>query len=595
MQTLSGDDALTAALGAVSRLGTSQDRERLSDIRDRLAAQRLRVLIAGEAKRGKSTLVNALLGRTVLPAGVTPLTAVATTVRYGGEPWIEVTFADGRDERDGLTALDDLVTERGNPGNRRGVHRVIVYVDAPVLMGGVELVDTPGTGSVYSWDTDAAYDALETMDAAIFVLTGDPPVSASERDLLRRVGELSVTTFVVLNKADRLDPEELTEASAFTSHVVAEASGAQDGPVAEVTVYPMSARAALTPEGDPGFGVFAADFEAYLKEHRAGHLRQSVAAHVRRIALSLLDEVELTRRAAQLRAGDAAQRVEEFEARLAEVTVHGRDALAVVNAESGRLLFALNDAADAAGPRLRKTVGRELDDLLEGDLNTASPADIERQGRERVVTLATKEAGRWRDNQTDQLERGLAEVDARLADDLRGKLELLRHSAAELLDLDLAVPDPGGRLTRDSRFFFSTGEDAGQTELLTGMIRRSLPGEVGRRRARDHVRQAAAELVTSQVGRARADLQYRLAEATRKLARVVEQRYADGTERMSSGLRAAAELRQASDQEAARQLSDLDRREAELRQALSLLAPQGDGSHNGSGDEARRNRGAVRH
>jgi hypothetical protein len=124
---------------------------------------------------------------------------------------------------------------------------------------------------------------------------------------------------------------------------------------------------------------------------------------------------------------------------------------------------------------------------------------------------------------------------------------------------------------------------------------RSLPGVVGRGRAGHPVGLGGAELDTSQVGRARADLQYRLAEATRKLVRVVEQRYADGTERMSSALRAAAELRQASDQEAARQLTYLDRREAELRQALSLLAPEGDGSHNGSGDEARRNRGAMPH
>jgi GTP-binding protein EngB required for normal cell division len=571
MQTSRGDDALAAALGAMSRLGTRQDRERLADVRDRMDSQRLRVLIAGEAKRGKSTLVNALLGRSVLPAGVTPVTAVATTVRYGNEPRTEVTFSDGRDERHGLAALDDLVTERGNPGNRRGVHRVIVYVDAPVLMGGVELVDTPGTGSVYSWDTAAAYDALETMDAAIFVLTGDPPVSASERDLLGRVGELSVTTFVILNKADRLDPEELTETSAFTRRVVAGAFTVENGPTAEVTVYPMSARAALTPEGDPGFSVFAADFEAYLKERRADHLRLSAAAHVRRIALSLLDEAELTRRAAQMQAGDAAQRVEEFEARLAEVAVHGRDALAVVNAESGRLLFALNDAADDAGPQLRAEVGRELDDLLDGDLKAASPADIERKGREHLVALVSKAAGRWRENRTEDLERGLAEVDARLADDLRGKLAVLRNFAAEVLDLNLAVPDPGGRLTRDSRFFFSTGEDAGQTELLAGVIRRSLPGEVGRRLAREHVRQAAADLVTSQVGRARGDLQYRLAEATRKLVRIVDQRYADGTERMSSGLRAAAELRRASDDEAARQLSDLSEREAELRRALRLL------------------------
>ena len=47
---------------------------------------------------------------------------------------------------------------------------------SPVLAGGVELVDTPGTGSVFQWDTDAAHRALESMDAAVFVLTADPPV-----------------------------------------------------------------------------------------------------------------------------------------------------------------------------------------------------------------------------------------------------------------------------------------------------------------------------------------------------------------------------------------------------------------------------------
>jgi hypothetical protein len=75
---------------------------------------------------------------------------------------------------------------------------------APVLARGVELVDTPGTGSVYAHNTAAAEAALETMDAAVLALTADPPVSASERELMARVAELSVTMFVVLNKADYL-------------------------------------------------------------------------------------------------------------------------------------------------------------------------------------------------------------------------------------------------------------------------------------------------------------------------------------------------------------------------------------------------------
>ena len=130
MNTMHGDDALADALSAVTALGTARDREQLMAVRDRMASQRLRVLVAGEAKRGKSTLVNALLGRAVLPAGVTPLTAVPTAVRYGDDPRTEVTLADGHEERHSLAALEDLVTERGNPGNRRGLQRVIAYVDA---------------------------------------------------------------------------------------------------------------------------------------------------------------------------------------------------------------------------------------------------------------------------------------------------------------------------------------------------------------------------------------------------------------------------------------------------------------------------------
>ena len=76
-------DPLHAALSALAALGTEQDQDAIGELQSRLAGQCLRVLVAGEAKRGKSTLVNALLGRPVLPVGVTPLTALATTVRRG--------------------------------------------------------------------------------------------------------------------------------------------------------------------------------------------------------------------------------------------------------------------------------------------------------------------------------------------------------------------------------------------------------------------------------------------------------------------------------------------------------------------------------
>ena len=554
-----GDDALAIALNELAALGTERDREQLGTVRGRVDEARLRVLVVGEAKRGKSTLINALLGRRVLPSGVTPLTAVTTTVRYGDDPRVQARFRDGHEEKHPVDVLADLVTERGNPANRRRIAGVTVYLDAPILASGVELVDTPGTGSVFEWDTAAAHAALQSMDAAIFVITADPPVSASERDLLARVAGLSVTTFAVLNKADRLDDAELAEALDFTREVLGAAG--QHG-----KVYPMSARAALDSR-EEGFAAFEADFTAYLASRRESDLRASAAAHARRIASSLLDEVALTRRAAQMRAGDAAARVARFSARLDETDVHGRDAVAVVNAESARLLRGLNAAAAEAGPRL----GREIAGRLDEDLSAATAAEIERLGRERLAALTVTVAEAWRQSQRDAIERGLAELDGRLAAGLSAELDVLRDSAAELLGLDLAVPEPGGRLAESRRFFYATATDAGQTELLAGAVRRRLPGEFGRRTAREHLRRDAARLVGSQVGRARGDLQYRLGEATRALVRVVEQRYADGTDRIRAALRAAADLREASAAQVAEGERVLAEREAALRHALGLL------------------------
>jgi GTP-binding protein EngB required for normal cell division len=553
------DDALAIALDELAALGTERDREQLGTVRGRLDEARLRVLVVGEAKRGKSTLINALLGSSVLPSGVTPLTAVTTTVRHGDDPRVQAKFRDGHEEKHPVDVLADLVTERGNPSNRRRIASVTVYLDAPVLASGVELVDTPGTGSVFEWDTEAAHAALESMDAAIFVLTADPPVSASERDLLARVAGLSVATFTVLNKADRLDEAELAEALDFTRAALG-AAGYRG------KVYPMSARAALDRQ-DAGFAAFEADFTAYLSSRRESDLRASAVTHAHRIASSLFDEVALTRRAAEMRAGDAAARVARFSARLDEAVVHGRDAVAVVSAESARLLRALNDAAAEAGPRL----GREIAGRLDDELRAAAAAEIERQGRERLAALTVAAAEAWRQRQREAIEQGLAQLDARLAAGLKAELDVLRDSAAELLGLDLAVPEPGGRLAESRRFFYATATDAGQTELLAGAVRRWLPGEFGRRTAREHLRRDAARLVGSQVGRARGDLQYRLSEATRALVRVVEQRCADGTDRIRAALRAAADLREASAARVTDRERELAEREAALRHAIGLL------------------------
>ena len=579
MRAIERDGALMCALDELDELAGGADRETLAGLRERLDAGRLRVLVVGEAKRGKSTLVNALLGREILPTGVTPLTSVATTVMHGTSECLDARFLDGRSERLPADALEDLVTERGNPANCRRVAGVTVRLNVPMLARRVEIVDTPGTGSVHAHNTSTAADVLESMDAAVFVLTADPPVSASERDLLTRVAGLSVTMFVVLNKADYLDTADLDEAVEFTAAVTRNATGRS------ARIYPLSARAALAAGGDRGFEEFRSDFCGYLKHGLPDDVRLAAAVHLRRLAGALLDAVVLGRRAAQMRSGQAAARVAAFEARLAAVRARGKDAADLTSAAAARMLAELNQAADCEARRLATQLRTRLAGLLAGELSAATPTEIERRGREQLARLTKEAGGTWREAQRERLENGLDELDTRLAGELKAELDTVREAAAELLGIGLAVPVPGQRLATDLRFFDTTRENVGQTELLAGAVRRRLPGEIGRRRAREHLGGEAARLAGSQTGRARADLQYRLAEATRGLVRAVQGRYAESTDRLASALQSAAAHRAGTAADAERGDSDLACRERALRGVLALLSDGNDTGQASAGND----------
>jgi GTP-binding protein EngB required for normal cell division len=561
-------------LALLAELAVAPDRGALAGLAERLDSGRLRVLVTGEAKRGKSTLVNALLGRPVLPAGVTPLTAVPITVREpepGAPEDIEVAFADGRVLRQPLGALPDFGTERGNPGNCRQVSSITVAVTAPVLARGVEIVDTPGLGSVHAHNTAAAQRALPTLDAAIVVLAADPPVSAAERDLIGQVSGLSAAMFVVLNKADYLDETGLAEAAEFTTLVAGQAAGIP------VVVYPLSARNALGQAGDPDFTAFRAVFETYLDDGRRDDLVTSVAGHAGRIARLMLDEAVLADHAARLPAATAEQRAGAFSAALAGSGQRRAEAEDRAGIRSRRLLAALNEAAETARAPLAAKLSAEMSELLSAGLAAAGPAEIERAGYRELTGVLTRWLDAWRGAQEDRLGAGLRELADQLADELVAELTAVRQAAAELLGCDLATPPPAPVLEPDLGFFYTLREPADQAELLAGAVRRHLPGELGRRLARRHLLGLIPELADRQLGRVRGDLQYRLAEATRRMVAGIRDGYEEQAGRLAMALEESRRIRSRADGAAAAELDLLAARQRTLRSLLARLGSPGSG------------------
>ncbi|MCS0603701.1 dynamin family protein [Streptomyces sp. LP11] len=538
--------------------GDASDRRALDLVSGQLGRDGFRVLVAGEAKRGKSTLLNALLGRDLLPTGVVPVTALATTVRGGLPETVTVRYADGRVERHEPAALSRFVTQAANPGNRRDVDEVVLTLDAPLLSRGVELVDTPGTGSVHAQNTEEAVAGLRAMDACVFVLTADPPVSAAERELLRRVGQASVRTFVVLNKADQLDADELREAAGFTRRVVAEALGET------VPVFECVAREGAHRDVDR----LATALTGYLAEHRDTDLLRSLTARTRRLAVGLLDEVLMARAVADLDASRREQRVAALRAQLDALARRRQEAADLIRAEGRRALADVDEAARDAGPALTGAVRDAWSAVWDEESGGRPRREREAEGRRRLADLTRDAVDAWRLAREEELTDRLSALDRRVRDRLARDLDTFRDSVADLIGVGLASPADGGPLVPDPRFRYRFQEDVGQTELLAGWARRHLPGAAGVRRSRAHLTAEAADLVPMQIGRVRADFQSRLAESTRQMVTAVTDRYDAIGRRLGGALAKSAGPRRESAEHAG--LAD---RERSLRQVVSELEP----------------------
>ena len=250
----------------------------LNDLSNRFSEGRFHLAVLGQFKRGKSTLLNAMTGKPILPVGVVPLTAAPTFIQFGETPKIRVRYQGGRlaDEFTGTSTaersayLAGFVTEKGNPQNKRGVAEVQVDLPAPILSGGVVLIDTPGIGSTYRHNTTATLNFLQQCDAALFLVSADPPITEVELEFLRQVREKVPRLFFVLNKIDYLDEEEIQEALSFYKRVLADEVDRGSG----YPVFCVSARKGLEARAAGDSGGWTASGMAQLESFLVGYLAQ---------------------------------------------------------------------------------------------------------------------------------------------------------------------------------------------------------------------------------------------------------------------------------------------------------------------------------
>jgi len=193
----------------VTRNGLVEFRPRIRTLASRLEDDSFEVALFGRVSSGKSSLLNALLGTTVLPVGINPITAVPTKLRYGNVLKAAVAYGDGRAAAVTLDELSKLVTEQGNPGNLQNVVRAIVEIPSPRLKQGILLVDTPGLGSLAKGGAAETLAYLPSCDLALLLIDAGATLSEEDIGTLRLLYEAGIPVLVLLSKSDLLAEGDL--------------------------------------------------------------------------------------------------------------------------------------------------------------------------------------------------------------------------------------------------------------------------------------------------------------------------------------------------------------------------------------------------
>jgi GTP-binding protein EngB required for normal cell division len=230
-----GSSRLSRLADLAQELGAEPVAEEARELASRVAEGRFYVACVGQFKRGKSTLLNALVGYEVVPTGFVPVTAVPTVIRFGDKLHARVRMREGTWWDVAMSSLKEYVTEELNPENKKAVDGAEVFVPSPLLSSGMCFVDTPGLGSVFTGNTATTQAFIPHIDAALVVIGADPPIAGEELALVEAVGKQVQDLILVINKADRTTDPERAAAVKFTREILEKRLHRPMGEVFEVS------------------------------------------------------------------------------------------------------------------------------------------------------------------------------------------------------------------------------------------------------------------------------------------------------------------------------------------------------------------------
>jgi ribosome biogenesis GTPase A len=542
------------------------DAAKLAELSKRLISGQFHLAVLGQFKRGKSTLLNSLLGEDILPTAVVPLTAMPTWIRFGESPRARVEFsgsakpeeivAGGAAELCGF--LSRFVTESANPKNRLGVGKVEVYHPATILKDGLVFIDTPGIGSTFRHNTETTLHFLSQCDAAVFLVSADPPITEAEVEFLRQVKPRVHRLFFVLNKLDYLNRAEADQAMKFFRKVLVE----QAGIVEDAPIFSVSARDALRAKvaGDAGLWASSgmAEVESYLLSflvlEKSTALRAAVGQKTLDIVQDVAMRLRLALRSLELPLEDLQSRLSALGQRIEDLHRQRQDAHDLLAGDRRRA----HESLERQYEELRGRAQQRLSDALDRELTAAGSKPPDEAALQQTLNAAIpglfdvefKEA-------IQQFDRQLSEVVRPHQQRLGDLVESIRRTAADLFDVPYRPMDNSVTIAaaREPYWLTYRYEDS-FGPISPGVIDQLAPPQIRRRRIERRFREKIETLVLYNAGKLREKLYDQIESTFSHFGRQLDERLTAAVAATHGAAQAALARRQS---HAGAVVADVDR------------------------------------
>jgi GTP-binding protein EngB required for normal cell division len=299
--------SLLRSLGEIlDRYSFVEFRAPLTQLVDKIQFPNYEIAFFGRVSTGKSSLLNAIMGVTLLPVGVTPITAVPTRIKNGPASKLFVWKAEAGLETYSVDRLAEFVTETKNPGNEKRVARLVVEMPLPLLPQEVTLVDTPGLGSLALEGGAETLAYLPRCDLGVVLVDATSNLQADDVGTIDALRAASIPALIILSKADLVPSNDRQQLLDYTRTQLARQIGL------EIDVAPLSSL--------PEFGSMLEEWIADQLNPRMADAQQLAGESnhhkIRSLGKRIVHALEMSMKTAGLASTESLQQIRQAETEL---------------------------------------------------------------------------------------------------------------------------------------------------------------------------------------------------------------------------------------------------------------------------------------